>query len=290
MWFRLWMFVTAIWLGFAGIVAFNSGGLNRLPPSQQQLTSLQCQERLGFWPDGARMGAKELDDYAGGFFGKISQSEVDWINGNRPGPDGRRRTRTPEEIARHDWVQDIRQKIDDCEAPLRIAATIKQQRFEIAAFALAPPIVLYPLGLLFIWLYGFANRLWGTVSPHMRRGLLRLYIAITVLWVAWFGYAAYGTYSNAKRLQAIYTLFLVPLGVPLLLMVVLWIMAGFRKQEIAKSSPVTSAVRSAADYQAILERAISNLPGNIPQARQALYARAKSALVTQLRAQDGCRD
>jgi hypothetical protein len=71
-----------------------------------------------------------------------------------------------------------------------------------------------------------------------------------------------------------------------LLVIVLWIIAGFRKQEIRKSPLVSPPLRSVADYQEILERAISDLPGNTPQARQALYARAKSALVTQLRAQE----
>jgi hypothetical protein len=161
---------------------------------------------LDFGPT-ARMEAKDLDDFmmVGGYLGKmLSRSEFDWIVGNTPGADGRRRNRTPEEIARHDWVHDVREKIAECEGPLRIATTIKQQRFGIVVLALAPPIFIFcPLGLAIIWLYGFANRLRGTVSPHVRRGLLRLYIAITIPWVAWFGYVAYGAYSNVKRMQAI---------------------------------------------------------------------------------------
>jgi hypothetical protein len=67
-----------------------------------------------------------------------------------------------------------------------------------------------------------------TVPPHVRRGLQRLYVAIAIPWVAWFSYAAYESHSSAKRLQAIYTLFLVPVGGPLLCMVLIWIVAGFR--------------------------------------------------------------
>jgi hypothetical protein len=119
---------------------------------------------------------------------------------------------------------------------------------------------------------------------NMRKGFIRLYIAITVPWVGWFGYMAYdanrwASYAQAKleflveaiddgdghsfktralraaqgvetdnelvdiyadqrdkqserRKLALYALLAWPLGAPLLYIVVLWIVAGFRQRTI----------------------------------------------------------
>jgi hypothetical protein len=151
-----------------------------------------------------------------------------------------------------------------------------QQKLAQLALALLPPVILYPIGA------AIGSGFSGIVSDHVRRGLARLYAALSIPWVAWFGYMAYEAHSDAKRLQAIYTLFLVPLGGPLLCIVALWIVAGFRKSAESKSP----GLRSEADYQVVIDRAVSDLASNTPEARQALYDRARSVLVAQLHAQD----
>jgi hypothetical protein len=45
------------------------------------------------------------------------------------------------------------------------------------------------------------KRLWLTLPDHLRRGLFRLYVAVTIPWVAWFGYMAFDADQQAKRAQ-----------------------------------------------------------------------------------------
>jgi hypothetical protein len=138
-------------------------------------------------------------------------------------------------VAGYNWAHDVREKIAACEAPLQIAATIRQQRVLLPAFAFAPPIILYPVGLAIVWLCIFAIRLWTTVPPHIRRGLLRSYVAIAVPWVAWFGYLACEAHSSAKRSQAFYASFWFRLAVLSCAWCSSWIVAGFRKSAENKS-------------------------------------------------------
>jgi hypothetical protein len=101
------------------------------------------------------------------------------------------------------------------------SATVEERIAQIV-FILLPPLLLYPAGA------AIGRSITGMMPLHIQRGLFRLYIAIGIPWAVWFGYAATTSGSRALRLHAINALFLVPLGAPLLCMVVLWIAAGFR--------------------------------------------------------------
>jgi hypothetical protein len=107
---------------------------------------------------------------------------------------------------------------------------LSQQRLEVLLFAFAPPITLLFVGATFWWLWKrFGRLLIGTlptVPPHVRRGLIGLYFAVAIPWIAWFGYWA----LVKNREFAIYALPLVPVGAPALYFVALWIVAGFRRQ------------------------------------------------------------
>jgi hypothetical protein len=80
---------------------------------------------------------------------------------------------------------------------------------------------------------------WQSVPAHIRRGLLRLYIVVSALWVVWFGYQIvvvlnshpYGpVWRYISRL--FWILLFVPTGGPILFFVVIWIFEGFRKPPI----------------------------------------------------------
>jgi hypothetical protein len=122
-----------------------------------------------------------------------------------------------------------------------------------------------------------------TVPPHVRRGLLRLYIAVSIPWVLWFGPVAFTAYSYSRRDTAIFALLLVP-GVPLLYLIAVWVLAGFQGRPSAKVAE--SPPRSTADYHSVIARAVSGLADNTPAARQILYDRARMAVAAQLHGQD----
>jgi hypothetical protein len=66
---------------------------------------------------------------------------------------------------------------------------------------------------------------------HVRRGLLRLYIALTP-WVIWFGYQlldALSRYNQHQATRAFWSLLIVPIGGPIIFLVARWVIAGFRK-------------------------------------------------------------
>jgi hypothetical protein len=73
---------------------------------------------------------------------------------------------------------------------------------------------------------------------HLRRGLLRIYIAVSVPWIAFFGYrfldALQHPYQHHAS-SAFWSLLSVPVGGPISLLVVMWVLAGFRKSEQAAS-------------------------------------------------------
>jgi hypothetical protein len=68
----------------------------------------------------------------------------------------------------------------------------------------------------------------------MRKGLVRLYIAIGVPWTIWFGYNFLEARPREQG-RAFFSLLIVPIGGPLLLLLIVWIVNGFRK-----ASPNTS--------------------------------------------------
>ena len=78
----------------------------------------------------------------------------------------------------------------------------------------------------------------------IRRGLLRIYIAVCVPWIAYFGYRfldALNTYHERRAFEAFWSLLLVPVGGPISLLVILWVLAGFRKSDQTVSEAKTGA-------------------------------------------------
>lgn len=72
---------------------------------------------------------------------------------------------------------------------------------------------------------------WRSVPAHIRKGLLRLYIAVSTLWVVWFGYQI--LVVPVRYISRLFwTLLFVPIGGPILFFIVLWIFEGFRKPQI----------------------------------------------------------
>jgi hypothetical protein len=77
---------------------------------------------------------------------------------------------------------------------------------------------------------------WRGLPGHLRRGLLRIYIAITVPWVAWFGYHIFETLQRHRYgsiwhhvSAAFWSMLIVPVGAPILFLVAVWVLDGFRK-------------------------------------------------------------
>jgi hypothetical protein len=75
---------------------------------------------------------------------------------------------------------------------------------------------------------------WFWLPGHVRRDLLRLYLVITVLWVAWYApqiYAAtQGHYYYWRYVSPLFWRMLIwPVGAPILLFVGIWIIAGFSR-------------------------------------------------------------
>jgi hypothetical protein len=139
--------------------------------------------------------------------------------------------------------------------------------------------------------------LWSRLPEHLRRGLLRLYVVVTVPWVAWFGYQLLDHlqrpyYSRSRHAaETFWSLLLVPIGGPILLLVIVWVVAGFRKSALgvdkAHVIPTKAAThRSTGDYYSVIAQAVVGLPDNTVEARQALYDRARTTFTAQLDGQD----
>jgi hypothetical protein len=87
---------------------------------------------------------------------------------------------------------------------------------------------------------------------NLRIGLRRLYIAVALPWVAWFGYhvALYGnqsSYSASARQHlstSVLLLLLVPLGAPVILKVIIWIVQGFVPPNVEKTSKTQNQSRT----------------------------------------------
>jgi hypothetical protein len=76
---------------------------------------------------------------------------------------------------------------------------------------------------------------------HIRRGLLRLYIAVSAPWIAFFGYRfldALQHYDQHRASEAFWSLLVVPIGGPFLLLVLTWVFAAFRKKEHTASETI----------------------------------------------------
>jgi hypothetical protein len=99
------------------------------------------------------------------------------------------------------------------------------------AALIIPPAILFFVGwgLVRLWeIYGEGH--WHGLPLHLRRGLLRLYIAVSAPWVAFFGYQFLDALQDGYRhhtAEAFWSLLIVPLGGPIVLLVLMWVLAGF---------------------------------------------------------------
>ncbi|SRR6266404_4354667 len=87
---------------------------------------------------------------------------------------------------------------------------------------------------------------------HLRRGLLRIYIAVTVPWIAFFGYRFLDALQHPYQHHAsgaFWSLLMVPVGGPISLLVIMWVLAGFRKSERTESEAKTGAKIAARSSQ-----------------------------------------
>jgi hypothetical protein len=249
----------------------------------------ECRDRLGFWPDGSRMSEEVLSEV---------RDIVDGII-DRTNP----RIKTPDEVALEEWARDIREKIASCEEaqwlPIEKANAIREDRIRLVAFALLPPITIFLLGAATLWvrkrLGGWWHRLGiPTVPRNVQRGLLRLYLVISVPWVAWFGYHILGALDRHRPVSgAVWSLLIVPIGSPLLYLAAVWVIAGFRmapevrpKADEAPPRSEPPSHRPPADYYPVIARAVSGLASDTPEARQTLYDRARTMLIAQLHERD----
>jgi hypothetical protein len=80
------------------------------------------------------------------------------------------------------------------------------------------------------------KRYWLGLPEHIRKGLLRLYIAVAVPWVAYFAYQIYDAIHRSRyvsheqeAVRAFWWLLLFPVIAPILFVVISWVLAGFRK-------------------------------------------------------------
>jgi hypothetical protein len=200
-------------------------------------------DRYGFWPDGQRMDHREFKVY------EFWPHHSSWVAFNTKHllPEMWSKL-TPEqqaqEEARFKWANDIREKVSACERPLWLPSVqgpvIRQARIEATAVVILPPLVLLSIGAAFIAIWRrFVKTHWLNLAQHIRTGLLRLYGVVAVPWIAWFGYRLFDALQQDDQDLASDTfwfLVIVPIGAPIVLMAVLWVIAGFRKGDPASTT------------------------------------------------------
>ncbi|UGY27322.1 hypothetical protein HU675_0011485 [Bradyrhizobium septentrionale] len=114
------------------------------------------------------------------------------------------------------------------------AVIIVERPSQIDVAPLGAACVLLPAVPAALWLAIAAMfvPLWRSLSPGLRSGLTRIHIVMCIPWVGWFGYQIADGMSRHDPWRHIarplWLIAAVPLGLPLMLMVVLWIVAGFR--------------------------------------------------------------
>lgn len=72
------------------------------------------------------------------------------------------------------------------------------------------------------------QRLWLSIPAHTRKGLLRLYVVVSVPWIGWYGYQIGSHGPNWYYLpQTVWKMLAVPIGGPIVALFGLWIVEGF---------------------------------------------------------------
>jgi hypothetical protein len=148
---------------------------------------------------------------------------------------------------------------------------------DYVAPAIAPPAIL-SLSLAWTW-KRFGEARWMGLPEHLRIGLLRLYLSVTLPWVAWFSYRIFDElrrhrYSPWLYISgAVWSLLAVPFGGPILLFVVLWVVAGFRKAAPNGNDALSSKAKEAPPQSATDPK--SNAPTKSPDHRGTGKALAK---------------
>jgi hypothetical protein len=127
-----------------------------------------------------------------------------------------------------------------------------------------------------------------TVPRNVQSGLLRLYLVVSVPWVAWFGYHILDALDQDLPVSgAVWSLLIVPIGGPLFYLAT----GGDCRLPKARGAPKVDETqprserpshRPPADYYPVIARAVSRLPNDTPEARRTLYDRARMALTAQL--------
>ncbi|MFB9262840.1 hypothetical protein ACFFWD_06580 [Bradyrhizobium erythrophlei] len=102
--------------------------------------------------------------------------------------------------------------------------------------------LILPLLPTVVWLIvrDHAVSSWRALPVNIRKGLTRAYLTIAVPWIAWFGYqialyadrASYSTNARQHLAFSIVLFLLVPLGAPVLLKLLIWIVQGFLSPKV----------------------------------------------------------
>jgi hypothetical protein len=133
-----------------------------------------------------------------------------------------------------------------------------------------------------------------TLPPHVRRGLLRVYFVVSIPWIMWFGYHFVDALNHRPRLapRAFWSLLSVPIGSPIVFLLVVWVFAGFQKTT-PRTEPPSAGIHapplepvSETECYAVIGRAVSNLAVSTPKTRRDIYEHARAVFIAQLRGQD----
>jgi hypothetical protein len=175
-----------------------------------------------------------------------------------------------------------------------------------------PPIAVFVAGLLLVIIWEILGEShWLRLADHMRRGIFRLYLTVSIPWIIWFAYLAFDAATDhriwAQRQvpSLICMLLIVPLGGPALFVLISWVLDGFRVSASEKDETQLTLKRPRGkwwkmgalfrgapppvDYQTVMARAVSDWDYNTSlacQARKALYHHARASLSSELHEQD----
>jgi hypothetical protein len=255
--FQVWKWISVLWLVVAGGLAIHNwpgedyvkGMSFGEAPDEWRDQHPECRDRYGYWPDGQRMDRWEFHVWDGMWFTPTTLSLWDDIIPTTP---EQRASHRASDEARSKWgskwADDIREKVSACERPLWLptaqAVVIREAQSGYIAFALLPPLMLLLIGatLIEIWTHYVKPQWlkhWQKLPQHIRTGLLRLYGVVAVPWMAWFGYRLFDAlqrHNDRLASSAFWLLLIVPIGAPIVMVAVLWVIAGFRKREPASTS------------------------------------------------------